>query len=291
MNVRYRVSRVTLLALIPASLVFASLVHAQLNNAVPTELETVGVEEHLDARLPLELPFIDDNRRPVKLGDLFTGARPVILTLNYSDCPMLCSLQLNGLFDALEKMEWELGKQFDMITVSIDPLETPQRARLTKQKYLRLYGRGQAGAYHCLTGKDENIKALAATVGFKYTYSEETRQYAHAAVTFVCTPDGRVSRYLYGVEYNPQTVKFALLEAGQGKVGTTVDRFILACFHYDAEAGRYGPSAFRLMQAGGGFTVIMIGGVMWVVWRRDARRKKRASAAGGESVPEPHSEK
>jgi protein SCO1/2 len=188
---------------------------------------------------------------------------------------MLCSLQLNGLFDALERMDWSIGEKFDMITVSIDPLETPERARMTKQKYLKRYRRaGAAEGYHMLTGRDEDIKKLAAAVGFRYTYSAENRQYLHAAVTFILTPDGRVSRYLYGVEYDPQTVRLSLLEAADGKIGTTMDQVLLFCFHYDAESGRYGPAAFRLMQVGGGATVVIVAAGIWVLRRREKRKSR-----------------
>jgi protein SCO1 len=242
---------------------------AQLNRSLPAELESVGVEEHLDSQLPLDLPFVDSSKRKVTLGDCFKSGRPVVLTMNYSNCPMLCSLQLNGLFDGMKRMEWVLGKEFDMVTVSIDPEESSERAQLTKQKYMKGYGTGTPSAYHCLTGEDANIKELAAAVGFKYRYEKKTKQYIHAAVTMVCTPEGRISRYLYGVDYNPQTVKFALLEASEGKIGTTVDKMLMFCFHYDAESGKYGPSGFRMMQLGGLLTLFVFGGVLIKFWRRE----------------------
>ncbi|MBN2475742.1 MAG: SCO family protein [Pirellulales bacterium] len=251
----------------------------QRKEPLPEELRDVGVTEHLDSRVPGELKFIDSQGSPVDLGQLFDGKRPVVLTLNYSNCPMLCSLQLNGLFDALGRMTWDIGNQFEMITVSIDPLETPQRAEMTKLKYLKTYRRaGAAGGYHCLTGREEDIRKLADAVGFHYKYSAEDRQYLHAAVTMILTPDGRVSRYLYGVQYDPQTLRLSLLEAGEGKIGSTVDQILLFCFHYDAEKGRYGPAAFRLMQLGGGLTVMVLAGAVWVFRRRE-RAKARARAS------------
>jgi protein SCO1/2 len=194
---------------------------------------------------------------------------------------MLCSLQLNGLFDALKRMPWDIGDKFEMITVSFDPLETPERARMTKQKYLEIYRRsGAAEGWHFLTGKEENIKKLADTIGFHYRYSEANRQYYHVAVTFILTPDGRVSRYLYGVQYDPQTVRLSLLEAADGKIGSTVDQILLFCFHYDAEKGRYGPAAFRLMQIGGGLTVFIIGSVIWVLRRRENTKRCKTKVDG-----------
>jgi len=229
--------------------------------------------------VPLDLECVDSDGKPGVLKQFFVGRRPVVLTLNYSNCPMLCSLQLNGLFDALKRMPWEIGGKFEMITVSFDPLETPQRARKTKQKYLNVYRRpGAAAGWHFLTGQEENIKRLADAVGFRYRYSEAQRQYIHAAVTFILTPDGRVSRYLYGVEYDPQTIRLSLLEATDGKIGSTVDQILLFCYHYDAESGRYGPAAFRLMQLGGGLTVLVVGGGIWILWRRDKAKSRSADA-------------
>ena len=243
---------------------------AQRTEPLPDELREVGITEHLDEKIPLDLEFSDERGNPVKLQDFFSGDKPVALTLNYSNCPMLCSLQLNGLFDGLKKMAWDMGDQFEMITVSIDPLETPERARATKQKYLKIYRRaGAMEGYHCLTGREENIKALADAVGFRYKYSPQTRQYAHAAVTIILTPDGRVSRYLYGVQYDPQTLRLSLVEASEGKVVSTVDRILLFCFHYDAARGRYGPAAVQLMRLGGGLTVLILAGTMLIYRRRE----------------------
>jgi len=267
---------------LPAGLVLlgaASTAWAQRAEPLPEELKGVGVTEHLGDQVPLDLEFVDSDGKPVVLKQFFDGRRPVVLTLNYSNCPMLCSLQLNGLFDALKRMPWEIGGKFEMITVSFDPLEPPQRARMTKQKYLNVYRRpGAAEGWHFLTGQEENIKRLADAVGFRYRYSEAQRQYIHAAVTFILTPDGRVSRYLYGVEYDPQTIRLSLLEATDGKIGSTVDQILLFCYHYDAESGRYGPAAFRLMQLGGGLTVLVVGGGIWILWRRDKAKSRSADA-------------
>lgn len=264
-----------------AMLAAVSRAEAQRKEPLPQELEGVGVTEHLDQSIPLDLEFRDSSGKPVKLQQFFDGKRPVLLTLNYSDCPMLCSLHLNGLFDALKRMPWSMGDQFQMITVSINPLETSERARMTKQKYLQVYQRaGAAEGWHVLTGREEDIKKLADTVGFHYRYSQDTRQYLHAAVTFVLTADGRLSRYLYGVQYEAQTVRLSLLEAAEGKIGTAADQILLFCFHYDAERGRYGPAAFRLMQVGGGVTVLFLGGLVWVLRRREKTKKDSPKAEG-----------
>ena len=252
----------------------ASLAGAQRTEALPKELEGVGVTEHLNQQIPLGLEFTDSDGKSVKLEQFFDRKRPVMLTLNYSNCPMLCSLQLNGLFDAMKRMPWDIGDKFEMITLSFDPLETPERARMTKQKYLEIYRRaGAAEGWHFLVGREQNIRQLADAVGFRYRYSLEGQQYIHAAVTFILTPDGRLSRYLYGVEYDPQTLRLSLLEAADGRIGSTADQILLFCFHYDAEKGRYGPAAFRLMQLGGGATVLAVLGVIWVLRRREKAAK------------------
>lgn len=266
-----------------AVLLSAATLNAERTEAVPEELEEIGVEEHLDVGLPLDLPFVDSNGEKVLLGDFFDGETPIILTMNYSNCPMLCSLQLNGLFEGLQGVDWDLGKQYSMITVSIDPEEKPARAEETKQKYLKIYGRdGVDQGWHCLTGKNANIRKLADAVGFGYAYMPDTKEYAHAAVTMICTPDGRMSRYLYGVQYPPQTVRLALLEASEGKIGTTMDRVLLFCFQYDETKGRYGPAAMKIMQGGGVLTLVFLIGILGLYWLREVRkaRKLRVQAHG-----------
>ena len=251
----------------------------------PKELDEVGVFENLDAALPLDLKFVNSDGGELLLGDLFDGETPVILTLNYSDCPMLCSLQLNGLFAGLQGVDWDLGSQYRMITVSIDPNESPERAEATKQKYLDIYGRsGVDAGWHCLTGEDVNIRHLANTVGFGYQYLPETREYAHAAVTIICTPDGRVSRYLYGIEYPPQSLRLALLEASEGKIGSTMDKVLLFCFQYDSSKGRYGPAAMNLMRAGGVLTLVFLGGILGLYWLREMKKRGKNVNVPGEQL-------
>lgn len=273
--------RIAAMAVMLVALALTSSARSQRTEPLPKELEGVGVTEHLGEKIPWDLPFVDSDGKTVTLKQYFDGHRPVILTLNYSNCPMLCSLQLNGLFDGLKQMPWAIGDKFEMITVSFDPLETPERAKMTKQKYLEIYRRaGAAEGWHFLTGKEANIKKLADAIGFRYRYSETKRQYFHMAVTFILTPDGRVSRYLYGVEYDPQTLRLSLLEAADGKIGSTTDRILLFCFHYDASSGRYGPAAFRLMQVGGGFTVLVVAGAIWMLRRREKAKKCETTAEG-----------
>lgn len=262
-------------------LAIAPQAQAQRKEPLPPELEGVGVTEHLGDQIPLDLEFVDSDGKPVTLKQLFDGNRPVVLTLNYSNCPMLCSKQLNGVFKALTQMPWNLGEQYEMLTVSFDPLETPERARLTKQKYLEIYRRAGADeGWHVLTGKEANIKKLAEAVGFRYKWLESSRQYVHIAVTYILTPDGHISRYLYGVEYDPQTLRLSLFEAADGKIGSTTDQILLFCFHYDAESGRYGLAATRLMQVAGGITIVVVGGLIWILRRREKAKNQTTKAQG-----------
>jgi len=248
---------------------------------LPDDLEGVGVTDRPGAALPLWLTFVDDAGEVVSLGKYFKD-RPVLLTLNYSNCPMLCSLQLNGLVNGLRGLRWTAGDEFEMVTVSIDSTEVTERAHATKMKYVGDYGRPEAQTgWHFLTGTAEHIRELADSVGFGFRYVQDRREYAHAAVTFVVTPDGRLSRNLYGVLYDPQTLRLSLVEASDGKIGSPVDKILLYCFHYDAAKGRYGPAAVKMMQLGGGLTALVLGVTLAGFWRRDAHRKRHSG--GGAS--------
>jgi protein SCO1 len=244
---------------------------------VPKQLARVGVDERLDAALPLQLVFKDDRGRDVSLGSYFHPRRPVVLTLNYYRCPMLCTLELNGLVEGMKGLAWTPGDQFDVVTVSFDPRETPALARAKKQSYLEELARPSAEAgWHFLTGSPENIEALTKAVGFTTQYDRQTDQYGHAAVVMLVTPDGRVARYLYGVRFEPATLKLALLEASQGTIGSTWERFLLYCYHYDADQGRYALAALAIMRAGGALTVLVLSCVIGGFWLRD-RRKVRVA--------------
>ena len=250
---------------------------AQLADQVPPQLEEVGIEEHLDAKIPMNLEFRDEYGAVVTLGDYFDGEKPVILTLNYYKCPMLCGLQLNGLLDGLMELDWTPGQEFEMVTVSINPLETPALATEKKQNYMKRYERPSAAkGWHFLTGREPEIRQLASTLGFGYTFDRKTGEYAHAAAIFVSTPDGRVARYLYGIEYPPRRLRLALLEASAGEIGTTIDQFILYCFHYDPSSRRYSPVAMNIMRLGGGATALILGLSLGGYWLREARRRKKS---------------
>jgi protein SCO1/2 len=244
---------------------------------LPKRLEGIDVEEKLDTMLPLGLPFVDENGRSVRLGNYFDDQRPVVITLNYSNCPMLCSLQLTGFVEGLKKLDWTAGMEFRVVTVSLDPSEAPAHAHKTKSRYLRQYGRPEAGSgWHFLTGSEQNIRALANAIGFRYGYNEKRAEYVHPAAITLATPRGKIARYLYGLEYPDKTLRLGLVEASEGKVGSTVDRLILYCFHYDSSEGRYAPVARNIMRLGGAITVVLLGSMLFVFWRAELRRKRSA---------------
>lgn len=250
-------------------LLFLTLVSAPADRT-PRLLEGVGVEEQLEVKLPLDLELFDSSGRKVRLGDYFDGEKPVILTLNYSDCPMLCNLQLNGLVEGLRGLDWSAGEEFEIVTISLDPKESPKRAAETQARYEQVYGRN-SGGWHFLTGPETNIKTLAATVGFHYRYVEERREYAHAAALILSTPDGRVARYLYGVQYPAATLRFGLLEASKGRIGGAVDRILLYCFHYDPEEGRYTPVVTNVMRIGAGGSALILAAFIARLFLREKR--------------------
>ncbi len=233
----------------------------------------LDVQEHLGEYIDFELRFTDENGKSVRLGDYFDGRRPVLLTMNYYRCPVLCNVQLNGLTETLRGMDWTPGDEnFRVVTVSIDPRETPELAAKKRKGHLTSLERGDDVEWAFLTGEAADIRLLAGQIGLDYAYDAEQDQYAHPAVLTFVAPDGKISRYIYGLVYNPRDIKFALVETGQGKIGTTVDRIVLSCFHYDPELGTYAPFAVGIMRLGGVFILAAISVFLAVFWRRDRRR-------------------
>lgn len=250
---------------------------AQTGTPVPAELEGVGITEKPDGQVPLQLAFTDENGNPVTLGRYFESEKPVLLTLVYYRCPMLCTLVLDGMVDALRPLDWVPGDQFEIVSVSIDHTEKPRMARFKKQSYIESYGKPEAAAgWHFLTGEAGAVRALADSVGFGFKKIEETGEYAHPAALFLLTPDGRVSRYLYGVLHEPKTMRLSLVEASQGKIGNALDKILLYCYRYDAEEGRYTPVAWRIMRLGGLLTVLILGSALLSYWLKEARQKRLA---------------
>lgn len=253
---------------------------AQRAEPPPPELEGIGITEHLNAPLPLDARFRDENGQEVTLGRYF-GDRPVVLALVYYRCPMLCGLVLQGMLEAIQPLSWTPGQDYEIVTVSIDPAESPTLAKAKKYRYIRELGRPEAAAgWHFLTGSEDQIRRLAEAVGFRYRWNPDRQEFMHAAAIYVCTPEGRLSRYLYGIQYEPQTLRLALLEASQGRIGSPVEQILMWCYHYDAEAGRYTLAAWNLMRAGGALTVILIGTGLGMLWLREARRRRQHQPAG-----------
>lgn len=242
---------------------------------VPEEVKGIGIDEHLDLKLPLDLKFTDESGQTVELGKYFDGKRPVVLTLVYFGCPMLCGLVSNAQLEAMKQLgDWTPGDQYQAVTVSFDPRETHELAALKKQNYLKAWGRSDAATgWHFLTGKQEEISKLTAATGFKYRWDEKTGQFAHAPAIMIITPDGRISRYLHGVGYDPKVLRLSLVEAAQGKIGTTTDHVLLYCFQYDPTRGVYTLAAKNLMAAAAALTVLIMTAWLVPVWVRGNRRK------------------
>ena len=244
----------------------------------PEELRGVGVEEQLDTQLPLDLTFTDENGKRIKLGDYF-GKRPVILTLNYYTCPMLCDLTLNGMVDTLKEITLNPADDFEIVTLSIEPLEKPPVARAKKKSYVAEYGRsGARSGWHFLTGKKDQIRALTDSVGFNYRWNDERKEWAHPSTLIICTPEGRVSRYLGGIMFDPRTVRLSLVEASNGKIGSLWDQVFLTCFHYISSDGKYTASAVGLMRVGGVATILLLGMTVLTLWLRESQRRKKTFA-------------
>jgi protein SCO1/2 len=254
-------------------------VRAERMEPLPGELEGVGVTERLGQQLPLDLPFTDEDGRSVKLGNYFQAGRPVLLDLGYYRCPMLCNLVLNGFIEGLREVpNWTPGDNFEVVVVSVDPLETAKLAKLKKQNYVREYGRPEsAGGWHFLTGSPESIAALTEAVGFRYTWVEERNEYAHAAVLVTLTPTGRVARYLYGVVFDPRTIRLTLAEASEGRSVSALDQLMLYCFQYDPSSRSYSFAAINIMRAGGVLALIVVGAVLASFWMRESRRRRAAN--------------
>lgn len=243
----------------------------------PAELKGVGITERLGAELNLDLPFVSDAGEQVKLGQYF-GSKPVLLTIIYFQCPSLCNYHLNGVTAALKDVNLTPGKDFEIVAVSMNPAEGPELAAEKKAAYIEEYGRPESkDGWHFLTGTEENVKKLADQVGFGFAWNEQQQQYAHASAAYVVTPSGVVSRYLYGIEFKPQTIRFSLLEAGQGKIGNIVDQIVLFCFQFNPAKNKYTLYAWNVMRLGG--VAIMLGLTIFLVpaWLRERHREPKVS--------------
>jgi protein SCO1/2 len=250
-----------------------------LKAALPGALAGVGIDQKLNDQVPLSATFRDEAGRSVPLSSFFQPGKPVVLALVYYRCPMLCTQILTGVESSLKAVSLDPGRDFEVVSVSIDPKDTPELAASKKQMYLRRYGRqNTANGWHFLVGDEPNIKALADAVGFHFKYDPKTDQYAHASGIMVLTPEGRVSKYFYGVEYAPRDLRLGLVEASKNKIGNPVDQILLFCYHYDPATGKYGAIAMNMVRAGGAAFVILGGTVLLFVFRRDVRRSRREAA-------------
>lgn len=248
-----------------------SALHAQQNSSTPPQLPgKVAVVQHMGAQLPLNEMFRDDTGRVVRLGDYFKSGRPVLLNFMYYRCPMLCSMVMEGVVSTLTALKLDAGKEFDVVTISIDPRDTPRDAAAKKEKYVKRYGRlADAQGFHFLTGPESAIRKITNAAGFQYAYDPQADQFAHGTTLMVLTPRGRMSRYLYGFEYKPRDVRLALVEASANKIGTATDAILLLCYHYDPATGKYSRNAMTFVRAGGVATMAGLAGFIFIMIRRE----------------------
>jgi protein SCO1/2 len=243
----------------------------QVSNGLPKVLKNVGIDQRLNEQIPLDAVFRDEQGHEVRLGQFFHG-KPVVLSLVYYQCPMLCNQVLNGMMGAFRQVSFNIGEQFEVITVSFDPRETPDLAAAKKITYIKAYNRpGAEAGWHFLTGDEANIKRLTEAVGFRYLWDEQTKQFAHASAIMVLTPEGKLARYFYGIEYPPRDLRLGLVEASQNKIGTPVDALMLYCYHYDPATGKYGAIVMNIVRLAGGVTLFLIVGMILVLRKRGSR--------------------
>jgi protein SCO1/2 len=245
---------------------------------VPPQFKEVTFAQRLNERLPLDAMLRDESGRTVALGDYF-GDKPVLLSFVYYSCPMLCSQTMNGISSALKVVPFTPGKEFDVVLVSFDPRDTPEAANAKKQAHMAHWNvRETAGGWHFLTGDEATIRRITSAAGFTYTWDEKTGQYAHVSGVLTATPDGRLSRYFYGVEYSPKELRMALVESGEGRIGSAVEELLLYCFQYDPASGRYGFVVMNLVRLGGIATLVLVAGFVIVMRRRESRAPGRDAA-------------
>lgn len=234
----------------------------------------ITIAQKLNTQVPLDLMLRDDAGKVVRLREYFGKGRPVLLNFVYYRCPMLCPMVLEGTTTSLTHLKYDIGKEFDIVTVSIDPRDSAKDAARLKDKYVRHYGRlDAANGWHFLTANETTIKRLTEAVGFQFQYDSRTDQFAHGAALLVLTPDGRTSRYFYGFEYKPRDLRLAIVEASEGRVGNAIDDILLLCFHYDPATGKYSRNAMMFARAGGVTTLLALGGFIFVMIRKERTTK------------------
>ena len=247
----------------------------------PSPLKDVSIEQKLNAQLPLDAVFRDENGNAVKLGSYF-GKRPVVLALVYYQCPMLCTQILNGIARAAKVLTFTPGKDYDILAISFDARETPQMAAAKKAVYMKDYGHPETAAgWHFLTGDLDSIKRVTEAVGFRYKWDVYTAQFAHAAATYVLSPEGRISKYFFGIDYSPKDMRFALIQASENKIGTPVDQILLFCYHYDPHQAKYTPFALGILRVAGAATLLVLGGFVIISLRKERKGTGYALAEPG----------
>lgn len=235
----------------------------------PPPTRDVGFDQKLGGQVPLDLVFRDEAGRDVRLASFF-GRKPVVLQLMYFECPMLCGMAIEGLLRSLRALSWDVGKEFDVLTVSFDPREGPELASEKKKSVLGIYGRPGAGeGWRFLTGSEASVRALTAAVGFRYVWDNEQKQFAHATGVVVLTPGGKISRYFFGIEYPTKDLRMGLIDSGGEKVGSLTDQLLLMCYHYDPKVGRYTPAVTRLLKASAALTLVALVSFVAVMLRRE----------------------
>lgn len=244
------------------------------SNGLPDALQKTGIEQKLGEQLPLDAEFKDENGRAVKLGEFFNKGRPVVLAFVYYECPMLCNEVLNGLTGTLKGISFDAGKEFDVVAISFDARENdkPDLAKNKKESYMARYGRpGTEKGWHLLTGTQASIEAVTKAAGFGFQWDEKSNQFAHAGGIMVVTPEGKMSRYFYGIDYSPKDVKFGVMESAENKVGNAAEKLLLYCFHYDPSTGKYGLAILSVIRLGAVATLLGMGAMGFVFWRRNKR--------------------
>jgi protein SCO1/2 len=283
-NIRIRLLAVAALTLIGVLGTNGAVAHGQTwrdsapvaPNATPPELTGVDIVEHLGGALPRDAAFRDTEGTPTTLGAYFDSRRPTLLVFAYHTCPMLCSLVLDATVRALDAVPWTVGREFDVVSISIDPKDTPDTATRKRAQVVGSYARakGSVAGWHFLVGDEENIRKVTNAVGFQYNYDARQKQFAHPAAIYLLTPEGHIGRYLYGIEYPPSDVRLGLLDASEGRSISTTERILLYCYHYDPQGKRYSLVAMNVMRLGGVVTVVIIGAFLGIMWGRERRRRR-----------------
>jgi protein SCO1/2 len=244
---------------------------------LPPALSNIGIDQRLNEQVPLDLQFTDEQGRTVRLGDYFHPGRPVIVSMVYYDCPMLCGEVMQGMASAFKALKFTPGKEYEVVTVSIDPREKHELAAAKKKTFIERLGRPEAAAgWHFLTGQKPQIDALADAIGWHYHYDAKLDQFAHAAGIVLVTPEGKISQYYYGIEYSARDMRLGIIEASQNHIGTVVDKVLLFCYHYDPRSGKYGAVVMNIVRLAGGVTVLVLGGFIAVMFRRDKNRGRKS---------------